>query len=224
MPPTVPPAVTAADRAAAGRPPERAQVVWQAAVDLAGDGPGVALALLRAADFDPSTLRHALTLGRTLRSRHPHDARLRNGQALLERATDWLGVRDSAGEVGSALSGRTHHDPGDVQDPSDEERPVTAHPQQPADDDLSRQRRKRDERLLAQALTDEPGVTVGDLVAEVAAAIATEGEGDGASEFNVPAYLAEQGHTWSTIKTVVDYLERQGASRGTPPSGRATRP
>ena len=93
--------------AATGRPPERAQAVWQAAVRLAGDGTdgeATVLALLRSADFDPSTLRHALTLGRTRLRLRPHDARLCGGRDLLEHATDWLGARGTDGEVGAVQS------------------------------------------------------------------------------------------------------------------------
>ena len=72
------------------------------------------------------------------------------------------------------------------------------------DDDLSRQRRKREARLLAGEVPDFPGVTVADVVADVLAA-----SNEGHSALDVPSYLAERGHTSTTIKTVVDYLERQ---------------
>ena len=49
---------------------------------------------------------------------------------------------------------------------------MTAGRYEMADDDLSRQRRKRDERLLAQAVPGAPDLTVGDLVADVLAATA----------------------------------------------------
>lgn len=84
-----------------------------------------------------------------------------------------------------------------------------------ADDDLSRQRRKRDERLLARPLPEEPTMTVGDLVADVVAA--SDGDDD---EFDVRDYLAERGHDWATIKAVVDYVERRAA----PPSPERSRP
>jgi hypothetical protein len=104
--------------------------------------------------------------------------------------------------------------------PNDEERPVTSRPYEMADDDLSRQRRKREERLLAQAVPGDPAVTVGDLVADVLAA----GGGDEPGRdraFDAGGYLAERGHDWSTIKTVVDYLERQDARPNLPlPSDR----
>jgi hypothetical protein len=100
-----------------------------------------------------------------------------------------------------------------------------AHPYGVADD-LSRQRRKREERLLAQALPDEPNVTIGDLVADVLAAAA--GDGDRGAEagagFDVRTYLADRGHDWPTIKTVMDYLERQDAARALPASGRRPLP
>jgi hypothetical protein len=80
--------------------------VWRAAVDIADgatdDSPADMVALLRTAGFDPSTLQHALSLGRTRVQREPHDHRLRRGRQLLVRATEWLGSRRHAGEVGAA--------------------------------------------------------------------------------------------------------------------------
>jgi hypothetical protein len=85
--------------------PQRAHAVWQAAVDIADgateDSPADMVALLRTAAFDPSTLQHALTLGRTRVRREPHDQRLRRGRQLLVHATEWLGSRRHAGEVGA---------------------------------------------------------------------------------------------------------------------------
>jgi len=72
------------------------------------------------------------------------------------------------------------------------------------DDDLSRQRRKREARVLDREVPDFPGVTVADVLADVLA----EGAED-QSALDVPSYLAERGHTSTTIKTVVDYLQRQ---------------
>jgi methyl coenzyme M reductase subunit C-like uncharacterized protein (methanogenesis marker protein 7) len=71
------------------------------------------------------------------------------------------------------------------------------------DDDLSRQRRKRDARLLDGEVPDFPGLTVADVVADVLAA-----SHDGHAAFDVPDYLVERGHTSMTIKTVVEYLVR----------------
>jgi hypothetical protein len=45
---------------------------------------------------------------------------------------------------------------------------------------------------------------VADVVADVLAA-----SNEGHSALDVPSYLAERGHTSTTIKTVVDYLQRQ---------------
>jgi hypothetical protein len=108
---TIPPAVAPASGPAVRRHLERAQAVWQAAVALADEpargGNRVALEVLRTAEFDPSTLRHALTLGHTLLRRRPQDARLRAGRQLLQAATDWLGVPAADGEVGSAGRGST---------------------------------------------------------------------------------------------------------------------
>ena len=71
-------------------------------------------------------------------------------------------------------------------------------------DDLSRQRRKREARLLDRQLPDFAGVTVADVVADVLAA-----SDEGRTPLDVPGYLAERGHTSTTITTVVDYLQRQ---------------
>jgi hypothetical protein len=78
------------------------------------------------------------------------------------------------------------------------------------DDDLSRQRRKREARLLDGELPDFPGLTVADVVADVLAA-----SNDGNAALDVPTYLVERGHTSTTIKTVVGYLRRnRPPSRG----------
>jgi hypothetical protein len=87
------------------RPLERAQVVWHRAVQLAGsarDGDDFvsALDLLRTACHGPSTMLHALMLGRARHRAHPTDPILRDAVRLLTRATTWLGSRPSAGEVG----------------------------------------------------------------------------------------------------------------------------
>ena len=81
------------------------------------------------------------------------------------------------------------------------------------DDDLSRQRRKREARLLDREVPDFPGVTMADVVADVLAA-----SHEGHAALDVPSYLVERGHTSTTITTVVDYLERQ------PPPLRAAGP
>jgi len=71
------------------------------------------------------------------------------------------------------------------------------------DDDLSRQRRKREARLLDGEVPDFPGLTMADLVADVLAA-----SNDGRAAFDVPNYLGAQGHTAMTIRYVVGYLHR----------------
>jgi hypothetical protein len=81
------------------------------------------------------------------------------------------------------------------------------------DDDLSRQRRKREARLLDRDIPEFPGLTVADLVADVLAA-----SSDGRSAFDVPDYLVERGHTSLTIKTVVDYVQRNRPPRQGPGS------
>lgn len=87
------------------------------------------------------------------------------------------------------------------------------------DDDLSRQRRKRNARLLDRELPGLAGVTVADVVADVLAA-----SDDGRAPLDVPGYLAGRGHTSMTITTVVDYLQNQcsplGAARPHAPTAR----
>ena len=73
------------------------------------------------------------------------------------------------------------------------------------DDDLSRQRRKREARMLDGEVPDFPGLTVADVVADV---LAASNEGDAA--FDVPDYLVERGHTSMTIKTVVESSNATG--------------
>lgn len=73
-----------------------------------------------------------------------------------------------------------------------------------ADDDLSRQRRKREARLLDSPVPAFPAMTVADVVADVLAAT-----DQGQEAIDVPGYLAGQGHDWETIKTVVAYLDGQ---------------
>ena len=92
---------------AAGRPPERAQLVWGRALELADPGAqhdrfADALALLRAADHDPATMAHALTLGRTHLRAHAGDALARRGARILEATIAFLGVRPRTGELARA--------------------------------------------------------------------------------------------------------------------------
>jgi hypothetical protein len=88
---------------------------------------------------------------------------------------------------------------------------MTVRPEDHADDDLARQRRKRDERLLAQPLPGDPTLTVGDVVADALGAMEAESGPD--AEFDVREYLADQGHDRPTIETVADHLERQELRR-----------
>jgi hypothetical protein len=74
-----------------------------------------------------------------------------------------------------------------------------------ADDDLSRQRRKRQARLLDRPVLDFPALTVADVVADVLAA-----SDEGHAPLDVPSYLTERGHSSTTIETVVAYLQGQG--------------
>lgn len=74
------------------------------------------------------------------------------------------------------------------------------------DDDLARQRRKREARLLDEQLVDAPETTLADVVADVLAA----SDGEPAS-LDVRNYLASNGHHWRTIEAVIGYLHRQEA-------------
>jgi hypothetical protein len=71
------------------------------------------------------------------------------------------------------------------------------------DDDLARQRRKRDARLLDEHLVDYPALTIADVVAEVLAA------SDAAPRpIDVRTYLVAEGHHWRTIEAVVEFMRR----------------
>lgn len=78
-----------------------------------------------------------------------------------------------------------------------------------AHDDLARQRRKREARLLDQPLPDFPALTVADVVADALAA-----NTDGHPAVDIVSYLSGQGHSWQTIETVLAYLQRQGVVTG----------
>jgi hypothetical protein len=86
-------------------PLERAQVVWLRAVELA-DSAGEdddflhALDLLRTALHGPSTLLHALMIGRARHRDRPADPVVRDAVRLLSRATAWLGSQPTDGEIG----------------------------------------------------------------------------------------------------------------------------
>jgi hypothetical protein len=200
---------------------ELAQRVWQRSLELAGTGchvhlPDQALTLARTARHDADTMAHALRLGRS-RARHPsHDETSRRGIRLLEQAIAYLGVKAEHGEI--ARSGphpvtwpsQPVPPPEPVLPPEPapppEEKPTMPGSIEPSmdADDLSRQRRKREARLLDRRLPDFPGVTVADVVADVLAA-----SDEGHALLDVPGYLAERGHTSTTITTVIDYLNRQ---------------
>jgi hypothetical protein len=77
------------------------------------------------------------------------------------------------------------------------------------DDDLARQRRKREARLLDQPLPDFPALTVADVVADTLAASA-----DRRTAGDAVGYMARQGHSSQTINTVLAYLQRQGLVEG----------
>jgi hypothetical protein len=82
-------------------------VVWRRALRLSGPGHGedrfgVVLDLLRTAHHGPSTMLHALTLGRAALRADPDDVTTQDAVRLLVRAVAWLGNRTEEGEVGMA--------------------------------------------------------------------------------------------------------------------------
>lgn len=76
------------------------------------------------------------------------------------------------------------------------------------DDDLARQRRKREARLLDQSLVDHPALTLADVVAEVLAV----SDADADEVLDVRSYLVAEGHHWRTVEAVVAYLQRHDAT------------
>lgn len=92
--------------AVAGRPLERAQLVWRRALELAdpvapGDRFVLAMDLLRAAHHDAATMTHALSIGRTRLHAHPGDASALGGVKVLKAAIVLLGVRPRTDDVGA---------------------------------------------------------------------------------------------------------------------------
>jgi hypothetical protein len=96
---------------AVAQPLERAQLVWRRAVTLGGRGQDdrfkVVLDLLRTARHGPSTMLHALTLGRAQLRATPDDVATQDAVHLLTRSIAWLGKRTDAGEVGTATTTRS---------------------------------------------------------------------------------------------------------------------
>ncbi|MGH3451882.1 MAG: hypothetical protein ACRDQW_14425 [Haloechinothrix sp.] len=67
----------------------------------------VVLELLRTADHGPSTMLHALALGRAQQRATPGDIPTRDGVRLLARTIAWLGKRTDNDEVGTTGSAGT---------------------------------------------------------------------------------------------------------------------
>jgi hypothetical protein len=80
------------------------------------------------------------------------------------------------------------------------------------DDDLARQRRKREARVLDEQLPDTPALTIADVVADVLAASET-----GTGLIDVRQYLADEGHHWRTIEAVAGYMQRYEVPDGVGP-------
>jgi hypothetical protein len=79
-----------------------------------------------------------------------------------------------------------------------------AAPGMPGEDDLSRQRQKRETRLLAQPVRGFEAMTVGDVVKTVVAA--TEESG---GALDAQRFLEDRGHCTQTIETVLAFVGRQ---------------
>lgn len=82
-----------------------------------------------------------------------------------------------------------------------------------ADDDLARQRRKRETRALGQRVAEFPDMTVADVVADVLAA----SEGD--VSLDIAGYLAVSGYGNDTIEAVLAYVHRHYRPAGSPAAG-----
>lgn len=93
------------------RPLERAQLVWRRALvlarsDLSSDRFVASLDLLRAAHHGPSTMVHALALGRAQQRVAPEDIPTRDAVHLLNHTISWLGKPIEPDEVGAVGSSR----------------------------------------------------------------------------------------------------------------------
>ena len=71
-------------------------------------------------------------------------------------------------------------------------------------DELARQRRKREARLLEQQVVEFPALTLADVVADVLAACDQSND-----VLDVRGYLAAEGYGGPTVEAVIGYLHRQ---------------
>jgi hypothetical protein len=99
--------------AAAPRPLERAQLVWQRALTLARRGASedrdrfaVMLDLLRTAHHGPATMSHALALGEAHGRDTPGDPATGDAVRLLAGTIAWFGRPTDDGEVGRTAARR----------------------------------------------------------------------------------------------------------------------
>ncbi len=84
------------------RRPELAERVWRRALELAqpfARNDRFALFLSRAANHDPATMAHALTLGRTQLRAHSDDSKTLGGVTLLEAVIAHLGYVPVPGDL-----------------------------------------------------------------------------------------------------------------------------
>lgn len=80
-------------------------------------------------------------------------------------------------------------------------------------DEVARQRRRREARVLDGQLFDSPELTLADVVADV---LAESSAAPG--PFDVRGYLTAGGHHWRTIEAVTAFLEDHGVD--VPPPSR----
>jgi hypothetical protein len=91
---------------------ERAELICDRSEELAtrvgpSDLGSMAIDLLRAAEHDETTLRHALRIGRSRVERKPADKAASRGVGLLEAVIAFLGIRPRADEAGNDPNGQT---------------------------------------------------------------------------------------------------------------------
>jgi hypothetical protein len=85
--------------------------------------------------------------------------------------------------------------------------PIADHPSTIPIDEVARQRERRNTRLLANPLIENPELTLRDVVDLVRAA-----RDELPYPVDVDQFLADGGHGWRTIEAVKTYLDNEGAA------------
>ena len=80
--------------------------------------------------------------------------------------------------------------------------PIADHPASLPIDEVARQRQRRQVRLLAIPLIEQPDATLGDVVDSVRAA-----RDELPGHLDVDQFLTDAGHGWRTIEAVKAYLD-----------------